>query len=230
RADWKNVCPASVPPSPSLPATKPAFPVSRRPFRRHSGQWPITPICTPTSIIARETTLPPQRRCGGTGLSARSGGSFAEKGREDEEEEGEGEGVVLTVCGENQGERVSGEGARVQVPQNAQRLTGSLTRGSIAGSILRKDALSSKPRKFLIDVEETQRQLVAQEDTDGDFQITVNDVGPKVIKVGTADSGGFLKYDIRGTYMLSNLLQELSLANDYGRKHIVLDEMRLNEN
>lgn len=92
------------------------------------------------------------------------------------------------------------------------------------------DDLNSKPRKFLIDVEDTQRQLVAQEDTDGDFQITVDDVGPKVIKVGTADSNGFLKFDIRGTYMLSNLLQELALANDYGRKHIVLDEVRLNEN
>jgi len=92
------------------------------------------------------------------------------------------------------------------------------------------DDLVAKPRKFLIDVEETLRQLVAQEDTDGDFQITVDDVGPKVIKVGTAGSDGFLKYDIRGTYMLSNLLQELALANDYGRKHIVLDERRLNEN
>ncbi|CAO3593999.1 unnamed protein product [Absidia cylindrospora] len=30
--------------------------------------------------------------------------------------------------------------------------------------------------------------------------------------------------------MLSNLLQELALADDYGRKHIVLDEARLNEN
>lgn len=30
--------------------------------------------------------------------------------------------------------------------------------------------------------------------------------------------------------MLSNLLQELTLAIDYGRKHIVLDEARLNEN
>ncbi|CAO3599489.1 unnamed protein product [Absidia cylindrospora] len=30
--------------------------------------------------------------------------------------------------------------------------------------------------------------------------------------------------------MLANLLQELALAKDYGRKHIVLDEARLNEN
>ena len=30
--------------------------------------------------------------------------------------------------------------------------------------------------------------------------------------------------------MLSNLLQELSLAKEYGRKQIILDEARLNEN
>ena len=36
--------------------------------------------------------------------------------------------------------------------------------------------------------------------------------------------------DIRGTYLLSNLLQELTLAKDYGRKNIILDEDLLNEN
>jgi len=72
--------------------------------------------------------------------------------------------------------------------------------------------------------------ILAQEDTDGDFQITVSDTGPKSFALGTASSGGYRKYDIRGTYMLSNLLQELALANDYGRKHIILDEERLNEN
>ncbi|CDH49002.1 glycoside hydrolase family 37 protein [Lichtheimia corymbifera JMRC:FSU:9682] len=88
----------------------------------------------------------------------------------------------------------------------------------------------SKAQKFLLDVKETLRILVEQEDTDGDFQITVNDLGPKTFSVGTADSGGYRKIDIRGTYMLSNLLQELALAKDFGRKHIVLDEARLNEN
>ncbi|CAO3692239.1 hypothetical protein G6F70_000398 [Rhizopus microsporus] len=88
----------------------------------------------------------------------------------------------------------------------------------------------NKSRRFLIDVEETQRKILEQEDTDGDFQITINDLGPKTMSLGTADSGGYRKIDIRGTYMLSNLLQELALAHDYGRKHIVLDEARLNEN
>ncbi|KAG0172995.1 alpha,alpha-trehalase nth1 [Apophysomyces sp. BC1034] len=90
--------------------------------------------------------------------------------------------------------------------------------------------LKNKARRFLINVVETQRLILEQEDTDGDFQITVNDLGPKMLSVGTADSGGYLKYQIRGTYMLSNLLQELALANDYGRTYIVIDEDRLNEN
>ncbi|WWC61077.1 uncharacterized protein I303_103655 [Kwoniella dejecticola CBS 10117] len=47
---------------------------------------------------------------------------------------------------------------------------------------------------------------------------------------GTASSNAHKAFDIRGTYMLSNLLQELALARDYGRKRIVLDEARLAEN
>lgn len=35
---------------------------------------------------------------------------------------------------------------------------------------------------------------------------------------------------VQGNYMLSNLLQELALARDYGRRFIVLDEARLAEN
>ncbi|KAI8808133.1 glycoside hydrolase, partial [Cladochytrium replicatum] len=92
------------------------------------------------------------------------------------------------------------------------------------------DEKVSAPRRFFIDVEETKRIILAQEDTDGDFQITVQDSGPKSFQLGSANSGGFRKYDIRGTYMLSNLLQELALASDYGRKYIVLDEERLREN
>lgn len=87
-----------------------------------------------------------------------------------------------------------------------------------------------KARKFLINVEDTRKLILEREDTDNDFQITVNDLGPKTLALGTADSGGFRKIGIRGNYMLSNLLQELTLASDYGRKYIVLDEERLNEN
>lgn len=86
------------------------------------------------------------------------------------------------------------------------------------------------PRKFLIDVDSTLKSLLESEDTDGNMQITIEDLGPKVLQLGTANSNGFHKYDVRGTYMLSNLLQELTVAKEYGRKSIILDEQRLNEN
>ncbi|KAF2139278.1 glycoside hydrolase family 37 protein [Aplosporella prunicola CBS 121167] len=92
------------------------------------------------------------------------------------------------------------------------------------------DEHSSQPRKFLIPVDETLKTLLAREDTDQNYQITIEDSGPKVLSVGTAGSNGLNRFDVRGTYMLSNLLQELTLAQDYGRKSIVLDEARLNEN
>lgn len=86
------------------------------------------------------------------------------------------------------------------------------------------------PRKFIIPVESTLETLLSREDTDNNMQITIEDAGPKVLSVGTAASEGYNRFDVRGTYMLSNLLQELTLAQDYGRKHIILDEARLNEN
>ncbi|KAI9670498.1 MAG: alpha,alpha-trehalase nth1 [Caeruleum heppii] len=85
-------------------------------------------------------------------------------------------------------------------------------------------------RRFLINVDITLKNLLAREDTDNNMQITIEDDGPKVLSLGTAASNGFNRFDVRGTYMLSNLLQELTLAKDYGRAHIVLDEARLNEN
>lgn len=86
------------------------------------------------------------------------------------------------------------------------------------------------PRRFLIQVEPTLRTLLSREDTDQNCQITIEDQGPKVLSVGTLLSNAHNRFDIRGHYMLSNLLQELTLAQDYGRKTIVLDEDRLNEN
>ncbi|CEP19940.1 hypothetical protein [Parasitella parasitica] len=118
----------------------------------------------------------------------------------------------------------------VHAPAKTYYTTGNNAGGSISRLQTFKANDKNKAQKFLIDVKETQRILVEQEDTDGDFQITVNDLGPKSFSVGTADSGGYRRIEIRGTYMLSNLLQELALADDFGRKHIVLDEARLNEN
>ncbi|ORX53344.1 trehalase-domain-containing protein [Piromyces finnis] len=95
----------------------------------------------------------------------------------------------------------------------------------------RRGSLDStiKAEQFIIDVDETQSKILEQEDTNGDFQITIDDKGPKTFNLGTLNSDGYRKKDIRGTYALSNLLQELALAKSYGRDYIVLDENRLNE-
>ncbi len=79
-------------------------------------------------------------------------------------------------------------------------------------------------------MESTLETLLAREDTDSNMQISIDDAGPKVISVGTEKSHGTKHHDIRGTYMLSNLLQELTLAKLYGRKQLILDEARLSEN
>ena len=55
----------------------------------------------------------------------------------------------------------------------------------------------SGPRRFLIDVEETIRLVLEQEDTDRDLQITIIDAGPKIVSLGTATSNGFKTFDIR---------------------------------
>lgn len=91
--------------------------------------------------------------------------------------------------------------------------------------------LGRKPRKFYIpDVDATIKELLDSEDTDHNYQITIEDTGPKVLKLGTVNSKGYQKTLIYGTYMLSNLLQELIIAKQLGRKELVLDEGRLNEN
>jgi alpha,alpha-trehalase len=79
-------------------------------------------------------------------------------------------------------------------------------------------------------VDQTLEALQAQEDTDQNMQITIEDAGPKVLSLRTAASGGYNRFDIRGTYMLSNLLQELFQAKEFGRKQVILDIGRLNEN
>ncbi|KAL4400388.1 alpha,alpha-trehalase Nth1 [Malassezia pachydermatis] len=82
-------------------------------------------------------------------------------------------------------------------------------------------------RQFSVDVDETMERLLAQEDTDGDHHISIIDTGPKAIRLDTVDGDTGM---VRGTYMLSNLLQELALAKERGEKHTVIDETRLAEN
>lgn len=118
----------------------------------------------------------------------------------------------------------------LDVNAGAHRLTSKLhnyhpfRRTSVDDTILR-------PKKFYIsNVDLTLQELLRNEDTDHNFQITIDDTGPKVLKLGTANSNGFRQSTIRGTYMLLNLLQELTIARRFGRNQLLLDEDRLREN
>jgi alpha,alpha-trehalase len=93
---------------------------------------------------------------------------------------------------------------------------------------LSHDQLESK--KIILNVEDVQGRILSQEDTDGDMKITVTDDGPKLLTVGTLSSHGHNKVELRGHYALANLLQELAIASDHGRRRIVLDSDRLHEN
>ncbi|ODV98210.1 hypothetical protein PACTADRAFT_36906 [Pachysolen tannophilus NRRL Y-2460] len=92
------------------------------------------------------------------------------------------------------------------------------------------DDNSQQNRRFFIsDIDATLKELLESEDSDKNYQITIEDTGPKVLKLGTLNSNGYNQADIRGTYMLSNLLQELTIAKRFGRDQMILDEARLNE-
>jgi alpha,alpha-trehalase len=63
--------------------------------------------------------------------------------------------------------------------------------------------------KFNLDINQTIKKLLSQEDTDGDKKITIDDKGPKSFLLDDNDGNSKI---IEGTYYLSNLLQELALA------------------
>ena len=84
---------------------------------------------------------------------------------------------------------------------------------------LSHDEKPSAPRRFLIDVEETIRVILEQEDTDGDFQISVTDAGPKLMPLGTATSNGFKTFDIRVRASFS--AERRSLKYHTGHVHAV---------
>ncbi len=59
------------------------------------------------------------------------------------------------------------------------------------------------------------KNLLEQEDLDGDKRITIDDIGPKKFDIEQVNGN---LYTIEGTYFLSNLLQELALAIKKGNK------------
>lgn len=62
---------------------------------------------------------------------------------------------------------------------------------------------------FHLNIQDTLSKLLHQEDTDGDKKITIEDKGLKTFVVKTTSGEDYI---IKGTYHLSNLLQELAIA------------------
>lgn len=77
--------------------------------------------------------------------------------------------------------------------------------------------------KFKLHIIQTIEKLLAQEDTDGDKKITIDDNGPKKFSLHDEDGNSAV---IEGTYQLSNLLQELALAK---KNNTEFAEINLNE-
>ena len=77
--------------------------------------------------------------------------------------------------------------------------------------------------KFKLHITQTIEKLLAQEDTDGDKKITIDDNGPKKFLLNGENGNSAV---IKGTYQLSNLLQELALAK---KNNTEFAEIDLNE-
>jgi len=75
-------------------------------------------------------------------------------------------------------------------------------------------------------IKETLKQLLAQEDTDGDKKITIEDKGPKAFKITSVDGK---EYIVKGTYHLSNLLQELVIAKNNNQTHADIPRENIEE-
>ena len=68
---------------------------------------------------------------------------------------------------------------------------------------------------FHLNIESTLEKLLLQEDTDGDKKITVEDKGTKTFKLVSIEAES---YTVKGTYHLSNLLQELVIVKNEGKQ------------
>ncbi len=80
--------------------------------------------------------------------------------------------------------------------------------------------------QFRLNIEETLLKLLGQEDTDGDKKITKEDNGPKSFSI-ISEVG--LPYEVKGTYYLSNLLQELALERNLGKAEALIPLFKIEE-
>ncbi|NNJ81648.1 MAG: trehalase [Flavobacteriaceae bacterium] len=79
---------------------------------------------------------------------------------------------------------------------------------------------------FTLDIASTLEQLLSQEDTDNDKKITIEDRGPGAFTLKAEDGSS---HSLKGTYHLSNLLQELVIAMDEGKNIATIPIAHLEE-
>ena len=75
--------------------------------------------------------------------------------------------------------------------------------------------------KFQLNISQTISQLLLQEDTDNDKRITIEDKGLKRFVLQSTSN----EIVVEGTYFLSNLLQELILAQENNHHFIETDKV-----
>ena len=85
--------------------------------------------------------------------------------------------------------------------------------------------------QFKGNIQDTLDRLLAQEDTDGDKKITVEDKGSKAFEIELLeDTNAFAKaHIIQGTYYLSNFLQELALEKALGKTEASIPLWKIEE-
>ncbi|MEO1029794.1 MAG: trehalase family glycosidase [Bacteroidota bacterium] len=76
-----------------------------------------------------------------------------------------------------------------------------------------------------LNIETTLSTLLSNEDTDGDKKITVEDKGPRSFNLDYEGKA----FEIKGTYQLSNLLQELVIAKNAGSENFQFDLSKIEE-
>ena len=80
--------------------------------------------------------------------------------------------------------------------------------------------------KFHLNIQDTIDKLLGQEDTDGDKKITIEDKGPGSFTIKSTDG---TIYSVKGTYYLSNLLQELVIAKNEKQSKATIDLKKIEE-
>ncbi|KAI9794125.1 MAG: alpha,alpha-trehalase nth1 [Piccolia ochrophora] len=104
----------------------------------------------------------------------------------------------------------------------------------MAGNNIRSGARRGS-RICQVSVNDTLDALLAQEDTDHNMQITIDDKGPKkkvflLRPKKSNDSEDSQDVEVKGSYRLANLLEELVLAQEAGHHTAIINEKSLNEN